>query len=443
MLKKQRLQLLALGTFPLVFILFACVYVFEPKGILIFHRIAYLLGFGTILLLFLPIRLHRIGGVKSSKPFLIWIFQIMLVEALFVILFLGQYTCLSLIFSSSLNIKTTDMISTSFWYLGNNLVLFPWFLIIFLAVIFAYVSQRLNTATPMVDKLIQSFRWRHFKAKSLELIVTYNFRLSTRFFLALQIVFVVMTVNLLFVKNIQSTLFLFAGFITVLFSLVLLVRSRTQDFFKRAQARQFSVGWILVVWLFVYTIITLLIYMLLSWLYHNFHQPIPKIPSSDWFSSFLFDPKLMWQLSNSSWWVLALPILATLLVRLSKGRYVLSFIFTGLLLPILMLMTIRIFSLQLLLIDPRVLLIVFLVVSFVLLFLLCRQNNDWAELGYFPQRSLSKYHYSAFQQLSLFILVVFSLIMLNGFQWLTYLTCLGASLSLIIWWLFSVSCLKR
>ena len=205
----------------------------------------------------------------------------------------------------------------------------PWALIAVVGAHFAYLSYHRSSMLPFSQHLAR--RSHSFFSNELRRLIDLHIQTATKFFLLINLVFIVLQMVILLFPHINLFNTLYSILISSVLFLVLYNKS-TQKIINRIEHHHVRQGfqWILLLIILVLTLSAI------AWMsqlvFHYFNNPFTALTQS---LVSIKAPALFLLLFNWCWWLLGTPLLASLLIKYSVGRTVRQFLFQVMLLPVL------------------------------------------------------------------------------------------------------------
>ena len=380
-------------------------------------------------------------GADDAKPrhsFIRWFLIVLSIESLAGLLFYGQY---QVIFKHAIISQTANIHPSSFYSLTSGLFfnhgLFPWSLLIAVAIIFVIASYRHSAYWPFSVLLTTEKKHTNFFQYANKIIVAIYLRFSFRFFLAFNLVIATLLAALLLRPSLQVYQPM-SGMLIALLLFFLYYRSDSQKIISLVEKKKLSLG---VFSIFLIVLIAILVvitdYVVTHWILPRFH-PTNAFLLLRFFQSFI-SVKLAWQLWSWEWWILAVPFFASWLGNASYGRKIYSFVLVVLALPVVLWLVAKFGYLQGFsavhgTFHPGALLILLALIGQICFFgFLCsRSAISYAWLGFIPITKLAKTRMFGINQLWLVVIGILAMLMMTEIQLLQWLLMLLAIPCMII-----------
>lgn len=315
-----------------------CIDYFLPSKLLIFVKISYFIG----LLLFLggigrPIHQWIIQKDSSQQAFLGWILKVFLIELGVIALFILQKQVLLISLVNGDHLSPPDVFPIIQHFMGSffsNYDLYPWPLIIITSAVFAHASRTVSVIAPWSALIPKKF-FSPFTSFFTQSVVNFYGHITTRLFLSWNLMGIVYFVCLFIgdhfvlfmpIGTILSSFLLCAIFLSKLYKRVFFIQPN----------KEMILGKFFMHFFIAMVIVTLLAQILTDSLVQLFPNLLPLtktriIP--------FHQPRVMWELLLWSWWILGLPFIGSLLLRISRGRHILTFLIGTMILPTIMFFT--------------------------------------------------------------------------------------------------------
>lgn len=441
MLQKRKIQLLAAIFIPSVILLFALISLFFARQLLWTIHWSYFLPLIFIVLCFcFPMGRWRIGGdeVKPGYSFFRWLLIVMGIECLAGLLFYGQY---QVVLSHAIVSDLSGVSPSSFYSLQSSLFfnhgLFPWSLLVAIAVIFVIASYRYSAYWPFAILLTTEKKRTNFFQYANKIIVAIYLRFTFRFFVAFNLVIAALLFTLL-IRPSFSVYQPISGMIIALLLFFLYHRSDSQKIMSLVEKKKLSFG---VFCIFLIVLISILVvitdYVVLHWVMPRFHGK-NSLLILHFFTNFI-PVQLAWRLWSWEWWILAIPFFASWLGNVSYGRKIYLFILVVLTLPVILWLAAKLGYLQGFLavhktFQPGALLILLGLIGQICFFgFLCsRSAVSYTWLGFMPITKLEKTRTKGMNQLWLVVIGILAILMMTEIQTLQWLLMLLAIPCMII-----------
>ena len=429
MLRQRKIQILA-ATVP-TSICFSIIFIdifFAPLLLKTLYFVTFIPVVFILLYFCLPIGRWRIGG-EEAKPrisFFRWFLFIIVIEALLSLLFLSQY---GILFYHVVLEELPNFTDSSV----SMLDLLPWILLATVSVVFAVASYRHSTDWSFNSLITQ--QKQSFFYYAVQIIIAIYLRLTGRFFIALNIVIMILLLTFFAHSSfniLQPIDSIFIGIILFF----LYFRESSQKLFALVEGNRLSVG-LLAIFLIVLISIFLIVIdiavsvFILPRMHQIYSSSFSLIPHA-----FIATP-LAWQLWSWAWWIIAIPLFASLLVSVSYGRKVYAFLLMSCALPVMIVVLFYLarwyrVSLN---VDNAMLLVVFLGLlgqGLFLGFLCFRKSLVYSWYGFMPTEFPKKLRSRSINQLWLFVVILLVVLLFYGMQYWQLLAVLLAIPLIII-----------
>jgi len=396
-----------------------------PKILLYYSKISFWFVIASLITIIMPIGQYRIGGNQAQPNLSIWVW-LLLMSLLFLISNLLHLTL------SSSALQLTNLIHPihdqrqSLLNISNQLFLkgslFPWSMVAITVATLVLRSQQhsFSPFSQFIHKLHKSAPTYHrFISKTINMYI----EIANK-------IFIITTITIFTITLFNTTI---SPHITILFSTInffLLWLVMCMDYFKKMEditdQRQTRVALKIVMMM----IITLLVMLATSVVFKfalkhaDYHQrlllqaqPTKMKIKQSWQS--------LWYLWSWSWWIMATPFIASLIIKLSHGRTIrATIIVTTFLIPCLSailfvpinkhhLITILIHWLLI----PKINLLFFSVCMIALLFILASKSSHNALwLGFYPITIPKKTRIVPYKQLWLLNMGFITMLLIHGIE---------------------------
>jgi choline-glycine betaine transporter len=336
MLRKNKVRLVALFYSPIILLIIPCFIYLFPKETEYFFKASYAFAFFYIFSFFMPISKWKIGGetVKPEYSYWRWASIIALIQIILLSFFLIQNTVLMTAFINNHHVhfylNTFKNLLTALWV--KNWGLFPWPLIAVTAMYFSYVSyQNTKDATfPFSQHILRQSK--SFLGIEVRRIIDLHIQLGSRFFLLLSLILLAVQLTLFTSPSIN----IFNTLLSILIGSTLLIIHHKSKILRRItesietkNIRQ-GIHWIV---LFITLIIVLISMIFLAHFnLEHFDNPFKQLLQPLFI---IKEPKTFLSLFNIGWWIIGTPLIASLLVKYSRGRTIRQLLIQILLFPLL------------------------------------------------------------------------------------------------------------
>lgn len=339
MIRHRKTQLAILVAAPLLIFGVGALDYFFSENLFAWVKISYFLGlFLLILFFFRPIHRLTIGEKQptSTQPFWRWALCVIAIELGTVFLFLlqKQVLLIGLVNGGKLGIPAgAEIIHHLLDDFFVSYYLYPWPWIIVVGIVFAYANTQLSAVAPFsvfISKKITFSFLPSFLKGGMNLYIV----ISTALFLSINLIAIAYYLCLL-IGN-RYVLFMPIGTIISSFLLCLFFMRRLARKSLGPQERKISLGRAmmgLLMAIFIMTMISQILTQAILQIYH-------RASYIDQVRIFQFgERQFIWPLILWSWWMLGIPFISTLLVRVSKGRKGSTFLIGTLVLPMVIYIT--------------------------------------------------------------------------------------------------------
>ena len=333
--RRRKIQLAITFIAPLLVMIVGSVNYYYSDSLLSFVKASYFFGILLLLLIFcFSIRQGVIGEASPAQSMSRWLLKVLVIEIGIFLLFLMQKQVLLISFVNGQQITILQGASIAQHFFDDfflNYYLFPWPLIIAVAVVFAYSNMNPSPIAPF-STFVPKKWFNPFITNFIKAAINVYIHLATRLFLSFNLVMAAYFFCLL-IGDRFVPFFPIGGMLSGFFLCILFTSKIYRKAYQRYNEKGATLGR-----LFIRFLISILIVTLLTQL---FAQILIQIASySLQFEQFRIlqfgNPHVIWELILWSWWILAIPFVSSFLVRVSKGRRVFTFLIGTLAFPVIL-----------------------------------------------------------------------------------------------------------